>query len=734
MNEFLDQFLVESRELIAQATDDLLALEEQPGARDRLDGVFRGFHTLKGAAGIMEFDAMARALHAAEDVLSAARAGAEAVTPALISDCLTCLDQVLQWLDVMEAHGELPADADAAADAVARRFVRAPVVTLVTAAEPRAADGDWSAALRGRHPEAGDRARLALRYTPAPDCFFLGGDPLSQLEGLPGLLALEMAPAEAFGPLAAFDPFRCQVVLQALFAEGAPQTLQALEGLGAGAEVIHLAGAAGPPHGLSALEAALLDAQVLMLRVSGDADGRPGRIAAAARVASQVLRVAGRPAAADRVAQIAATSGADSLVLINALEQVLAGEDAPAASADPVSQGLATEPATRQLRVDLDRVDALVSLTGEMTVAKNALAHAAALAHGGGDPKVLAELLKAQLAQLDRLVAELQRAVLNLRVLPMRHVFQRFPRLIREMVVALDRPARLVTEGDDTEADKAVVENLFEPLLHVLRNALDHGVETAAERAAAGKPPSATITLRARRDGDRVVVEVADDGRGIDVDRIRDIAAKRGLASPEALEALSDDQVRDLIFAPGFSTAEAVTGFSGRGVGMDAVRSALARLGGRVDVESRPGEGALVRFALPFTVVMSRVMTVEVGGQMFGVPMEAIVETISVPRDRIVAVAGGRAFVLRDRTVPMIDLVEALGRTPGPGVDGPAKVVVAALGGQVGAFEVDRLGDRLDVMLKPLDGLLSGTPGVAGTTLLGDGRVLLVLDLQALMS
>ncbi len=536
MNAFLEQFLIESRELVAQATDDLLALEARPGDAERLDSAFRAFHTLKGAAGIMDFAAMGLALHAAEDVLALARAGERAVTPGLIGDGLACLDQVLAWLAATEADGATPADAEAQAEALVRRFAR---------------------------------------EAPAPT----------------------------------------------------------------------------PPT----------------------------------------------PPTAD---------------------------DASAA---------APEAAARTLRVDVARIDALVALAGELTAATTALGHLAAEASRGGQAAALGEPLKTQHARLERLVGGLQRAVLALRVLPLRQVFQRFPRLVREMVAALGKPARLVTEGEATEADKAVVESLFEPLLHILRNALDHGVEPVRERVAAGKPESATIVLRGRREGEHVVVEVEDDGRGVDVDRVRDTALRRGVASAEALAAMSEAEITDLIFAPGFSTAERVTTLSGRGVGMDAVRTAVERLGGRVSVLSTPGVGTLVRLALPFTVMVSPVMTVECGGQMFGIPLEAVRETTRRPRADIRAIGAAQAVVVRDRTVPLLDLAEALGQGHGIARTGDASIVVVAAQGRLAGLEIDRFGERLDLMMKPLDGLLAGVPGVAGATLLGDGRVLLVLDVEALL-
>jgi two-component system chemotaxis sensor kinase CheA len=318
-------------------------------------------------------------------------------------------------------------------------------------------------------------------------------------------------------------------------------------------------------------------------------------------------------------------------------------------------------------------------------------------------------------------------------VLPLRHVFLRFTRLVREMAAAAGKSVRLVTEGEATEADKAIVEGLFEPLLHMVRNAVDHGVEPANERETAGKPPMATVTLRGMRAGDHVLIDVDDDGRGIDVDRVRQLATERGVAPPDVITAMSDDEAAELIFAPGFSTATSVTRLSGRGVGMDAVRTSIQRLGGSVSLSNRPGRGVRVRVTLPFTVMMTRLMIVEAGGEVFGLPLEAVVETARVARDRIAPLGLMRAIVLRDRTIPVLDLVDILGEPRATTPTGDAILVVVAVDGQLGGLEVDGLGDRIDVMLKPMGGLLAGMPGIAGTTLLGDGRVLIVLDPPALL-
>jgi two-component system chemotaxis sensor kinase CheA len=263
---------------------------------------------------------------------------------------------------------------------------------------------------------------------------------------------------------------------------------------------------------------------------------------------------------------------------------------------------------------------------------------------------------------------------------------------------------------------------------------MDHGIETQAVRAAAGKPTVATVRMRGYRTGDHVVIEVMDDGKGVDVQRVRQVAVEREIVGQDDLATASDEEVIDLLFGSGFSTATAVTDLSGRGVGMDAVRTAVERIGGRVTIESKSGQGSTVRFVLPFSVMMTQVMTVEAGGQTFGVPLEAVVETVRIPRDRIQAIGRAGAFVVRNRTIPLINLALALEQQVRPVASKDAIVVIASISGQLAGLEVERLGERMDVMLRPVDGLLSGMPGIAGTTLMGDGRVLLILDLQEILS
>jgi two-component system chemotaxis sensor kinase CheA len=638
LNPFIEQFLIEGRELVEQAVSDLLALETHPGDSARLDGVFRAVHTLKGSAGIVDFAAMARGLHAAEDALSAARAGVHPLTPALIGGCLSALDQVTRWLDAIEASGgELPGDADVGADAMVAQFVPGPAAAAATP------------------PLAIDEVESVALDQPAPD----------------------MTPL-------------CREILEA---------------------------------------------QQLMLDVS-EPRGFSGHLASAGRVVANVLRHIGRPEGTGE-ALAGVESVGDPAPLIATIRTILAGTSA-ASGADGAhtlrdNTRPAQEVSVRALRVDVERIDTLVRLAGELMVIKSAIGLLCGLSETVADRGELVARLKDQHGQLDRLATGLQHAVLRIRVLPLRDVFQRFPRVVRDLGSSLGKPIRLVTEGDETEADKEIVESLFEPLLHVLRNATDHGLEDADERISAGKPALGTIRLRAARSGEQVIVEVEDDGRGIDVERIRVLAERHGVASAATLTTMNDAEVVDLIFTPGFSTATRVTTVSGRGVGMDAVRAAVGRLGGSVGVESRTGKGTTVRFVLPFTLLITRIITVEAGGQMFGIPLDCVIETVQIGKGQIMPVGAAHAFALRKQIVPLFDLAAVVGTEQGRSFADEVVVMVIAMGGDLVGLAVERLGDRIDAMLKPMDGLLSGTAGIAGTTLLGDGRVLIVLDVQELL-
>lgn len=400
----------------------------------------------------------------------------------------------------------------------------------------------------------------------------------------------------------------------------------------------------------------------------------------------------------------------------------------PAVSEEPAP----VASAVRTLRVEGARVDALGAAVDELVVAKNALAHLTLQAAAAAEP-ALARALAAAQADLGGQVSRLHDSVTRLRLSPLAPLFRRFPGLVSQTAAGLGKEADLLLSGEDVEVDKAVADGLFEPLLHLVRNAIDHGVETPAARRAAGKSLPAPLRLSAAAAGDQVVIELTDDGRGLDLERIRALAVERGLAEADAAAAMSEAEVAELIFAPGFSTAQAVTGLSGRGVGLDAVRAAVGALGGRVQVHTRPGLGTRFTLTLPIRVRLARLMVVESAGEAYGVPLEAIVETTRLAPERLTPVRAGRALVWRDQPVPLLELSDLLRLPRGREDATELKLMIVQAGDDLAAVAVDRFGERLEAPLRPMAGMLAKAPGLAGTTLLADGRVLLVLDLPELI-
>ena len=287
---------------------------------------------------------------------------------------------------------------------------------------------------------------------------------------------------------------------------------------------------------------------------------------------------------------------------------------------------------------------------------------------------------------------------------------------------------------EDVEADRAIVDGLYEPLLHMLRNAVDHGMENSATRQQAGKPASGTITLEANRLGDKINITVADDGPGLDAARIRQAAKAARVMSSVGIDDLDDAAALDLIFAPGLSTAREVTDISGRGVGLDAVRTAVDAMGGRITISSSPGQGTTARLILPQAVIVTPVLVVSVGGERFGVPIEVVAETTRFATHQIAPIRSGEAFVMRNETIPLMRLSALLGAPPTPRLAAEVKVLIASLDNDRIGIEVDDFGDRMDVLLRPMTGILARVPGILGSAVLGDGRVLMVLNIPELVA
>ena len=767
MNALQEQFVTESRELIRQATDDLIALERDGATTERIDRVFRAFHTLKGSAGVVDLPAMSIALHAAEDLLAAVRQGTVTVSADIIDRALTCLDQVSRWVGDFESGGSLTAQAGEDGRAIAERLrsflpayqgqqAKAPA----RKSPPGGGEGalpEWASRLIAALPETLEsqlRARpsavFAISYEPIAGCFFNGDDPVGLMRQVPDLLAFHIEPREAFSPLSDLDPYACNLRLQAISAGDRDEIARIFRlvpdqvRFGAIPMDALPGGRSDTKDDKGGLIRKVIEAQAELLRFPNRTNDFVGCVDSATRVASNALRHSDdlKLAGAVERASALALSQRDAGPLLAALEHALAAIDAspPTRVSEDVGEpnfnpaDSPQRPSERSLRVSEAKIEALVNLVGELVVAKNALTHSAKRVAPELAGREVAGSIRRDHDAIDRLVVELHGTILQLRMVPAGQVLQSFPRLVRDISRQLGKKVELVTRGDGTEADKTIVDRLFEPLVHLVRNAVDHGVENPEQRLTSGKPGTATVSIEASRVGDRFLLQVTDDGRGIDPAVVRRKASEKQLMPSDELAALTDEQVIELVFAPGFSTSAKVSDISGRGIGMDVVRTAVEQIGGRVSLQSKVGTGTTVRIDLPTTIAMSRIMVVEAGGQLFGISMDAVSETVRVTSDRISQIKNNNGFVFRDRIVPIVALAELMKLAEQPKDPATARLlVVMEAAGRIAALEIDAIRDRLDVVLKPMQGLLASARGYAGTTLLGNGQVLLVLDIKELL-
>ncbi|WP_379485696.1 chemotaxis protein CheA [Novosphingobium soli] len=641
MDELLEQFLVEGRELVAQAAHDLSALEQDPRDEAAVDSAFRAMHTLKGSFAIFALAPAERLLHAAEDVLHGAREGTTTLNARIVSSLVACLDQVDRWVEAVGRDGALPEDA---AGVSARTIALLGEPGRVAPGLPGrgSADPPWLTALREREAAviaAAASPLVAFHYAPDRECFFRGDDPLAIAEAIPELIALAVLPSGDRWPSSdELEPFTCFSVL---------------EGLSTASEADMRAAFRLQPD------------QVELIPLLRDAEPRRGNEAA--------------------------------------------GE-------------------TSLLRVEAGRVDALGDGLGDLIVAVNALAPLAAEA-ALLDPLLAARLRTTQ-ADIERATDTLHRALSRVRLVPLEPSLRRLPRLAREIAETLGKQVTFTLAGAAIEVDKQIADGLFEPLLHLVRNAIDHGVEPPQARNAAGKDAVGRVTLEFRREGDAIIATLSDDGAGMDLPRIRRAAVDRALISKEAADALDDAEALRLIFRPGFSTAAEVSEISGRGVGMDAVQAAIARLRGAIEIDSQPGTGTRFRIRLPVQALTTRLLVVEAGGERYGVSLDQVAETVRVDAAALMPVGSGLACVLRERTVPVLDLATLLKTEPARGLY--AKLVVTEVGGNPVALRVDSFSERIDTVLRPPRGILASAPGVIGSAVMSDGGVLIVLDLPEL--
>jgi two-component system chemotaxis sensor kinase CheA len=774
MNPLLAQFLAEAADLLTQVDEGLLELERDPGDPELVNEVFRAAHTFKGSSGLFDFPELTRLTHAAEDLLDAVRSGKLALDSGMTDDLLAAFDLIRGWLAHVTTHERLPASAgnDAAVlitklrgplggDAATPVIEAAPVVRVIAPPPGWLShfETEWLDETATWLTTTSSTLRF-VRYQPDEGCFFRAEDPVHLLGQLPAPAKLALVPPEAWPELEDYDEYTCLIGFVLATRAGHGEIDYLFRYVPDQVEVVELDGAAirrfldgetpealqeaeadagtDAPRAEAADPALVQDAYAILTAAqrSLTAEGVGG-----ARLASIAHAVTAAAAALGEIRSLSELNAAELTQTVNGL--LADGPPPPPPVAKPVvpeeriDRGRADDPGgqvgTKILKVDQEKVDHLMELVGELNVAKNGLTFLADSAEEEFGSRVLGRRIKDQYSGLHRIAEELQASVMDIRMLPLSVAFSRFPRLVRDLSRRLGKNIELVMEGEDTMADKDVIEALGDPLVHLVRNSLDHGIELPSEREAAGKPPQARITLSAVADGDAVIVEIADDGRGIDAQRVKRKAYEKGLITEEELETLGEADAVELVFRAGFSTADQVSDLSGRGVGMDAVRASVEKLGGTVTMKSEFGRGSVTRLRLPLSMAVTQVMVVSVAGQRFGIPVDLVVETVRVPGGEMGRVLHQDVVVLRGEVVPVIDLARALQMPWTPDETADRRILIVSLNGQRVGLLVEQFHREVDVILKPMEGLLAYADEFSGTALLGDGLVLLVLNMKEVL-
>jgi two-component system chemotaxis sensor kinase CheA len=703
-SEYLGLFLDESRENLQTLNDSLLVLEKDAEDREALNTIFRVAHSLKGMSATMGFDRMAKLTHRMEEVLTILRDEGGAVTQDTMDTLFACLD-VLEGIvnDVADGMGEGERDTapllerlDGVAQAASASM---PVAGPVTGDEPLAGMAEADGA-------GGVERAAALELT--------------QYE------RLVMAEAHSRGM--SIHRLDVRIVESCMLkAARAYMVLQQLEGH---ADVVKTE----PPTEMIEQEDFEF-AFSLWLASEEDAETLAGLARRVSEIESceavtlpVVMAPAGEPDAPE--AETPTEAPEDGEPAGDApVRETPTDTPTPAATASEGASRGGNDSARRQkqpttVRVGTDRLDSLMNLMGEMVIQRTRLTQLAQ-DHDHPDLRQAAE-------EITRVTNDLQLLVMQVRMMPVEAVFMRFPRMVRDLANSLGKKLELVISGEDTELDRTVIDELGDPLVHMLRNAVDHGLESPEERIAAGKPETGTVRLSARHEGNSVVIVVEEDGRGIDPEKLRQAVVAKGLLTEDDVRQLCDEEAVDLIFLPGFSTAKETTDVSGRGVGMDAVRAKINGLNGSVEIHSEVGAGSRFTIRLPLTLAIIQALLVRAADQTYALPLEATEETVVISREETRPVGGRECMVLRDRVVPLVQLREHLGLYGDDRVDDDIQVVVVRVGGARLGVVVDKLLGQQDIVIKHLPDFLGEIVGVAGATILGDGNVALIVDISAL--
>ncbi|MBK5400016.1 chemotaxis protein CheA [Pseudomonas sp. TH39(2020)] len=733
--EILQDFLVEAGEILEQLSEQLVELESRPDDADLLNAIFRGFHTVKGGAGFLQLNELVECCHIAENVFDILRKGERRVDSELMDVVLEALDAVNGMFTEVRERSPITAATPELLAALARLAEpqtedAAPVAEVVEepAAESESGDitdNEFEQLLDSLNAvKAQAEAPAAV---PAPSSNAAASDEITDAEfeslldqlhgkGQFAVDAVAPAPVAPAAPKAAGDSSditddEFEALLDQLHGKG-NFAVDALE------SAIAAAPAPAAPTAKAAGSDLISDHEFESLLDELHGKGKFTEVGTASGASASVVAPAAKAVAPKPVAKAPEPKA-------EAPKPAAAAAPAPArAPSAPPPEKPASEAETT-VRVDTARLDEIMNMVGELVLVRNRLVR---LGLNSGD-----EAMSKAVSNLDVVTADLQTAVMKTRMQPIKKVFGRFPRLVRDLARQLKKEINLELVGEETDLDKNLVEALADPLVHLVRNSVDHGIEEPAEREAMGKPRSGKVILSAEQEGDHILLSISDDGKGMDADVLRGIAVKKGLMDKDAADRLSESDCFNLIFAPGFSTKTEISDVSGRGVGMDVVKTKIAQLNGTINIYSTKGKGSKIVIKVPLTLAIMPTLMVMLGNQAFAFPLVNVNEIFHLDLSRTNVVDGQEVVIVRDKALPLFYLKRWLVSSAAHEEQREGHVVILSVGTQRIGFVVDQLVGQEEVVIKPLGKMLQGTPGMSGATITGDGRIALILDVPSML-
>jgi two-component system, chemotaxis family, sensor kinase CheA len=745
LDQLKQTFFDECSEALQQIELGLPDIRDGSGSEDTINAVFRGVHSVKGGAGIFGFEDLVRFAHVFETVLDEMRSGKLAATEEIVDTLLQANDVLTDLISMSRSGDSIPPDFGSECRAGLQQILQAN-----SGGEP-IDDGDAAPAdfegidfvpvqVSFDEPEdngaASGEHEFKIVFRPKPELLKKANEPLYIIRELRKLGTLDLvAELDRLPPLTELEADTPYLGWTGTLhtPAGREQIDEVFEFVVGDCELEIVEVGAMPsadqsPDGAAASSWEGMVGSVVPPDVTGDVPTM--------EFSPSMVPPAGPPAAPSAYAEPTAPS-APAEIPVPAMTAPALPASAPvpavpdlAEAAPPAPRPAAAKSAgtgATTTRVELEKIDRVVNMVGELVIAQAMLGQ---VVHGL--PEDVSGRLVQVLEEVTHHTRELKDSVMSMRAQQVNAVFQRMPRLVRELAVKTAKKVKLELAGENTEVDRSIIERLGDPLTHIIRNSVDHGIELPADRAAAGKPEEGTIRLSAEHRGGRIVIEIRDDGAGINSDRVLQKARDRGLVSPDAV--LSDEEINNLIFLPGFSTAEKISDISGRGVGMDVVRRNIQDVGGRISLKSDRGKGMTIQLALPLTLAVMDGMVIRVGSETYVMPMSAIVECLRPPASDIHALIGTPGMLrLRGNLVPLVQLCELLDiGSSASGTDERVIIITDAGEGARFGIVVDELCGHQQVVVKSIEESYGSVPGIAGATILGNGRVAFILDVEKL--